>query len=440
MSERRFNFEEFYISIIKSIDTIRSKKNGEFVESRIDAFYRALGLPAISINNKIPKDDLHNYNIYPDYTENDNKRKTNVIARQQEIFNNQKFTLNDEIGNYLKSQNLSIKDSVNDSNARANSKILPLYSNAEKEVWPKSNRVCAAFADENDIVADGGKVRYKRPFIESVITIRLKVSGLNRYNDFGNATQVVEDNLSELSKYTLSKLDDLKSCIDTVLLKAIQNANLARKNTGVDISPLNNTSGIDQNPMVAEGQTFGEIDKKKKMIEAQMIRNRARMAIFDFDDTLKNDGDNSSLKNMTGPMFSGDILNIAIGEEIDQEELDNVNMQLKKNENILKVAYTDVDSIIGKYSGLSGVDIIAIILGLFKLEEKYLVGLLNDTGRENLVKIKGAAATKDAATIPDSIGKLEELVMEIIDDISTDISKTKPKDKLANKEQSKQTK
>src|SRR5574343_935332 len=65
-----FNFKEFATNMIKTIDGIRSfgrDSSNTPIESRINAFYRALGIPAVLENteNGRPIDNKNNGNAFP---------------------------------------------------------------------------------------------------------------------------------------------------------------------------------------------------------------------------------------------------------------------------------------------------------------------------------------------------------------------------------------
>jgi hypothetical protein len=435
MAGRRFDFKSFYTSIIQAIDTIRSRKDGKFIESRIDAFYRALGLPAVSINETIPI-GRHNNNLFSEYTETDNTRKTNIFMRKHETFISKKIT-DEEQEQYTKIQpSQAIKASIDTENARRDSKLFPMYSNADIEIWPRDSRIASAFVENKFLSEDRGRIQYKRPFIETIISIKLVISGLRRYGSFNESASIIEEEIIETGVDAWHKLEDLKYTVDDVLFDAIKKANDVKKKTGRTVVPERDT-GVNQNPQIAEGQTLGELDKKKQEIEATILKNRAKISIFDFDDTFKNDGTNSSLKNMTGPIFSGNIMDVVVGEEVNKEELENTEEELKKSEKLLKDAYREIDSILGMNSGLSGVDVFAVILALFRLDNDHLVGLLNDRGQKNLAAIKSESVIRTAKSMSESVAKLEEEVTNIINEIEKEILTSQPKEKSGRKKKKK---
>ena len=80
------DFVKFSINATKIIDEIRStgadpknlnNNSAMATESRINAFYRGLGLPAIRINENLEIDESNNGNLFPNTPGNANKRTIN---------------------------------------------------------------------------------------------------------------------------------------------------------------------------------------------------------------------------------------------------------------------------------------------------------------------------------------------------------------------------
>src|SRR5690349_21234675 len=164
-----FNFEEFAVAAIKSIDEIRSYgKDGSNtpIEPRINAFYRAIGLPtAIPLDPEPPKMNSGNTfspNLlgYEQYTSAFSVRK---FAFKREI-------IQEEIDQFLLFNQNHFSDSIKDITEpgyRQRGVLFPMVVDGAINIFPQEKRVADAFQTDSQLLV--GTVKYRRPLIEAIV-------------------------------------------------------------------------------------------------------------------------------------------------------------------------------------------------------------------------------------------------------------------------------
>ena len=108
-----FDFEKFAVSIISIVDSLRSKGRvgaKASVESRINAFYRAIGLPAVitSVNEETKEikkvDDFNNGNLSPEEQLPGHLYATDLLSREN---NSRSPVSDDEVMTFLDKNKLN---------------------------------------------------------------------------------------------------------------------------------------------------------------------------------------------------------------------------------------------------------------------------------------------------------------------------------------------
>jgi len=175
-----FKFEEFAVQAIKIIDSVRSHgltSNEKPTESRINAFYRAIGLPA-TVPANVGKEDSSNTNPFVI----DEKNNGNVFDENQLNYDNYRLLLEqreaafrlpitqEEAKSFLDINTNGLIDGLTStktdgSNKRTKSRLrgvlFPMVVNGALPVFPQSRRISNAFPENNtddDII-------YHRPLI-----------------------------------------------------------------------------------------------------------------------------------------------------------------------------------------------------------------------------------------------------------------------------------
>ena len=205
-----FNIQTFGINTIKSIDGIRAYTSSGSVsstESRINALYRAIGLPSILNGNisttGIAIDPVNTANTFDikELNDFDTANITQILAnretscyisatnQEQQLFldNN---TLQLSCGIPIFSNGNIIPNIAQTKQLRQRGILFPMVVNGSLSVLPTNNRLAGAFLSDNDIVINN--IQYNRPFIETIISISLRGTGIAATQ----AIKAIQDNLN----------------------------------------------------------------------------------------------------------------------------------------------------------------------------------------------------------------------------------------------------
>jgi len=114
-----------------------------------------------------------------------------------------------------------------------------------------------------------------------------------------------------------------------------------------------------------------------------------------------------------------------------------LNYQQNKIEDEIKQVFRTMDLVLGTFSGISGIDILVVIIALFELDDTYLTGLLNEESKDRLKAVKGEnlPAVTGAKGVSESINKLQTEITKIFDELTEYIKVTKHDEKIRNKEE-----
>lgn len=437
---KHFNFEGFSVNIIRSIDGIRSKgKEGtkEPKESRINAFYRGLGLPAV-INSVLKKKTENNEDRDPDAKNNGNE----VTSPTYESFEGalaERMTAAvttpspELINQFLDDNRHSILDSLGQDNGGAKNRpsgiLFPMVVDGTIEIFPQSKRVGPAFSTDSELTYKKG-AQYNRPLIETIISIRLKGIGVGDAAKDGTARDsfiaagAFETMIEDLVNIYLSSLN----IIGDRLEKAANQASNSRKKVGLNV--IAKVANIAQaNPEEAPSEEKkGELDRQKERQQAEADIRRALTALLDFDDTYGRETANT--RNVkAGYMASTAIFNIISGsskgtaedttskKSPKEKDTQDVDQSIEEHTAKLKQAYRTLDLTLGTFSGISGLDILVVITALFTISLDDLIGLLNEQSRENLRKAK-AEGVPQGSDVSSAISALEDAVKNIFNEIN----------------------
>lgn len=436
-----FNFREFAIECIKTIDSIRSvgKTNANPpIESRINAFYRALGLPAINLSKKptTAVGSQNNGNLFELSDLGLDQTSQEILKLRQRNVAYLKPVKQDEIDNFLDINDVKIDQGVNsedNSNLRDRGTLFPMIVNNEIPIFPRDRRVGPAFSKDKDLKDD--KIYYKRPLIETIISLKLKAEGLSNSTNQNKITLAVQKEVEKIGGEVLETLKESKNSIGEILKKSIDNLCKARKQHAANIRVIANSAPT-QNPVTTvSDKKQGELDRKLKKQQYELETIKARLMIFDFDDTFGDDSANSITKNLKEPVLANSLIYVSINTlQISKAEKETLK-KINKQKAIIKKAFRDVELILGTFSGLSGVDVLAVIIALFELDTGVLISLLNKKNRLNLKNNKGEDKVNGTdVSVSAALKQLEKKVTEVMKEISTEVYHTKYNSSEAKKE------
>lgn len=406
-----FDFTKFTIDAIRSIDEIRAlnatpQNTGspvEKTESRINAFYRALGLPAFG--------QIYNYNNGNLF---DTELPNNTLAKLDA--RNILFSANipeDTVQGLLDYNKFHVDDGL--LGLRTRGILLPMMVNGNIHVFPQQNRVGGAFnALDDDLVIDD--VQYKRPLIELITLLRLRNDGVsdntieqNVVNDF-SSLDVGDDffsgaNFNALTAQIIVNLLKVVQTLPKFINKTVKEINSIRAEVRNNFKPVIANLPSAQ-PIESSSFNDGATDRIKALQQETSDQNNALFALLSFDDTITSGQEIT--KNAKNAILANSVINmIGFSESDEIKELQNTLDKEKKLLSRLKVLQQKVDTILGIYSGISGIDILLVITALFLINQEDLLGLLNAEALDRLSALKGGTSFTPVSNVFDSISALE---------------------------------
>lgn len=454
-----YSFDElsFMRNIFQRIDTTRSdftsrpgevfvkmegKAGREHSESRINTFYRMIGLPAIRstefLNNKnIALFDLKNplsqwqtlnyvdSNIFPEKDEVLQELAVRESDLQKKL--NSAFYTADQM-NKMVQEPLALDSAVFGVSERRNS-VFPLFVNADIPIFPLKKRVAPLFYNKDYIISASDGVRLPRPFLESVIYMRTKVFGnsfpsdfeldlittteqfvTKFYTQFDNALLNTEEQINSL-------INGSRTLIETKLkLALIQGLRSAAVNYASVIKNVKSVSSkaffipqATETPQEGSNNNLensqpnlaieGSLDKLIRDLELKVLEKASLINLFPTNEITKLDAKYREeqglvLKNIMNDAFSSDFNSILLSDlEIDRQRLsektgerDRVFQQVNQLKELIQY-YS------GEGVGLSVFDVLCVFLALFKVDLGIVVGLLNAPAKERLAKNRFYAVT-----------------------------------------------
>ena len=435
MSARKFDFNDFSISAIKTIDSIRSKGTTgsvDPVESRINAFYRAIGLPSVSIadsfgqqeESSVLLDSNGNYFEPGQFTVTEVQRNAIVVRRLSYLSNID----NEKINNFLDYNRDEINSSISTKQGKKRKRgtLFPMLVDADTVIWPIDRRVGQAFSLTFELTRD--RVVYYRPLIETILSIKLKGQGIFNTQEQSRVSLTLTQTLEVISKDIQDLLEDMKYYIGDVMQQTVDSVGRARRMTGLNVKPAI-YSIPQENPITLSGGTrTGELDTQLLNQQNELSKKESRLAIFDFEDVVSA---RDTSKNIQVSLLSNNILNIIVNDSDIKKGIKETEYRLEKQERVIKQAYKNMELLLGSYSGISGTDILSVIIAMFTVEVDVLVGLLNPVGKRRLKRQTGY--TSNAYSAVNAVGKLEEKVGEIIDSINEEALKINYNEKMTKK-------
>lgn len=411
-----FKFKEVATKAVNVIDSIRSRgKSGSRlqVESRMGAFYRALGLPAVSGNQENDeRDPLGVDNVFGSDDLDIKNFKSALDIRKAICF----LPVNiDDRNNFLYHHTKKPSDGLkSDDDATVHTPsgrtgaLFPFVANGDSDIYPQNRRVRGAFFEDKDLTIGG--VKYSRPLIETIILMKLKGEGVSNSSTTavigqgGPLSALIDDLTKNLEKSILS--------IPRLISKA--NLELERSTVETKINILPSACNIaEENPEseIINDDHPGALDKTMSEQKQVSALNTAMLSLFEFDDNIGN-----GVNNMRAGLLASEVLlsSAAVQDselaEINTEEAEAKQELAKKK---IKEAFQILDLSLGTFSGISGIDILIIITSLMKMSVSDLLGLINEDALKRLRVMKGKSIAPVVSEVNFALGKLTENVEEM---------------------------
>lgn len=441
-----FDFETFAVSTIQFIDSIRSFERvaNAPTESRINAFYRAIGLPAVvrddkskekSGKKKTPSlnlpDKFNNGNIF-DSGDLSYKTYENAFFVRQDKFS--ESIKEEEIDQFIDTNTKSIKNSIKEVGGRTRGILFPPVVDGAIHIYPQDRRIAGAFMSRQE--STHSKIAYTRPLLETIIFIRLKgenVVDKSKQSDLSLSFQ--SESLENLNKIAFDRLSNTLSNLGQKIENIGKKSGALRKKSGLRVVPT--VANIaQQNLEVREPETNanrGELDIREINLQNKISIQQAVTSLFEFNDVI-NKTDTKSLRDSA---LSSQLLSILSPENEGSDTkkaLKSVKEQKEKAKTEAKALARLIDLLYGEFSGLSGIDVLAVIISLFNMTLEELVGLLNQESKDRLAKLKGSdlPAIKNATSVTVSIDALKREMSIIFDEVDVFMKRRKHKEKRKN--------
>lgn len=426
-----FDFGKFAGDALRSVDRIRSLAanprniNGnsqEPIESRINALYRAIGLPAITSDaSKFPS---NNGNVHDIVMTEDLRRQ---FSNREQDFS---ASIDDDVvESFLDGENdLSIKDSIEFRSSgtiqnpkRRRGSLFPMYVFGDVGVFPQDRRVAGAFFTTSNVIIDGTK--YERPMLELIVLLRLRGDGVQD----GSLQQQLNEEFSEslgegfvdTTNLNLITFEIIRQLLQTtlnikdVVRKTVQD--LGRIRTQIRTIYEDQRANVpDQQAVTKSTSGLGTSEKQRSAQVSEQARKDSLLTLLEYDDTLSNG--QLTTKNMKDAWLANSVLDLLTTDSqrigVSSRESEKAALKLEK---LNRAQHRKLDLLLGTFSGLSGLDVLVIITALFSITQADLLGLLNDEAFDRLRKIKGERFSASRSPVTSSVSALETKVTEIYD-------------------------
>ncbi len=446
-----FNVEDFVDRIYNTIDSYRSQvglQTGVVLEhptdgtggknqaeSKINCFYRLLGLPAVrsDITDKsvelgsLSQHDTLNY--FPDFKINGTSVSAAVTQREEL----QSLPIDIQQSIDVIRDVLSYDAALKPNNRRES--IFPMVVSAAIPIFPLARRTAPLFYP-GEFTVDGKSIKLTRPFIEHVIYIRTKASAGGGDESLFNSLQAEVNNANfTLDPSLKGKLLELR--IVSKLIKSLRSIAHSWIVVGEDIKKLqkdvqfipapktnpqeragNVTLPADSTITVQDITEQGlettiaklkeQLAKEESLLNSlpsESIKSADRIRRIEQDQPNLNIVDDAMISEFQSLiMFERDAVNEQLKEALDKKA--RLLNQFEKARKLL--VYLN-----GETTGLSIIDIVCVLLALFTVELDVLIGLVNEKSRKYLLETDNFYRSQNPAS-SDATAKNESNIDKIL--------------------------
>lgn len=397
-----FNYIAFAERVIDYLSLIQSDgtTGGQKAESKVNALYRMIGLPAVKEKSS-KTGGIHRYNVFnvikePTPDTPGDKKYTEKLAKRDAGCNLP--VSNEEASEFLNSSDYSFSSSIAENKSekvkpRIRGTMFPLVVNGNIPIFPLTNRIAGAFMSKNDPRRMAGTFSMPSPLLETIILLSLQkdnvpVSTLSFENKVGFG-YVISEVTNNIRGAILSPV--------ILLEKTIREINRIKAKTSVNISSYVALS-IKNNNIIGQDDLVAQKIKEKENSRSALIT--------------------SSGIDTSG--FVGIFLDAVVqkaGTKVEEREIkDGSDVERKNKDTVIKLE-KELNYILGTFEGISGTDVLIIILALLSLSTSDLISLLNEESKENLRSVlgdgaKGIISSASNVSVESTISKLEGIVKD----------------------------
>lgn len=453
-SLNNFDIIEFAKSILTEVDSVRSfssagldeKTQQEFnipTESRVNAFFRLIGLPMfISIEKKGNKQDsgikpgkqhISSGFFGPKF---DNYTVKNIKTLERELVNREQTLSDRENSIGTEEMNRAMSDALKTSmpivpnydgkvgvggtyERKIFKKLFPLVVSYEEDILPKRNEVSRPFVTNENLQQITNNNPLKVPFIETVVRIRLmfcdnaktpneekkivdvtnsvkSTIGETLYKDISSDNQNILNSLNGfglLEQHIINKffvalyqLANTWTRLQTeqeVLYKQIQYS-ISIKTTSAKRSVFGKRAIVSADILSGKNSTTAQELKK---LNEKLAEEEALLSILLPSNDVIRETNNKTANNRNSSLSA---LTDSFAQVLNHK-MEQLRKQIKKIESeiLRRVQEAEslrvrLDMITGEFTGLSIVDVMAVITALFMIDKRDLVALLDEHVKEDM--------------------------------------------------------
>lgn len=442
-----FDIIDFAKKILNEVDQIRSYEFGQAdddtgqkehkpVESRINAFFRLIGLPmfvSIEKKNKNNKSttsgDLSGErSLSPGYY---GGKFAQYILQNTEKDEDFSFSLAEREYNLLDRENKAGTKDMDDAMTQAMRFAIPLCPNVEGivgpdgfllsydykksvapagkrkvfkklfplatsyiKVTPIKNETARPFLQYTQDQMPDSQTILPKPFIETVVRIRL-VTFCNAENSAGNLkAKNIQD---EINKYFSSATKEqpiysgnkLENSILSRLVSSLPQ--LAKKwndllksqeflyqqlKCAISVRTVSSQNSFGKKTTAAEIVVNPDSKYAKQLIILQknLAKDQAMIALLPSNDIIFGKAKNTAFTSLIEPLSKL----IAPDMEDTQSKIEKIEDDIKKTSQQMEKLRVELEMMTGEFTGLSVIDVVALIISLFIIDKADLIALLDE--------------------------------------------------------------
>lgn len=425
---------------------------GISTESRLNTFLRLLGFPATRdeslLNKAITDEDIRNakrirtanafsqdntLNYIPNLLNIDNKI-TAFAFRARQSFSTEAVT--GEQFNRLLEDPLEFNASINGTTRRTS--LFPLAVDATIPIYPMVRRV-APFFNNGDATIAGE--RLSRPFIEHIIYIRAKdlnsdevvINDLKQsIDDVLPDSLLVENVLNSLNPSAV-ELYITRKFIQTIkrlvidYQAAVNNAKKAIAEIKFLPSFVAYPDERSKTDISSGGDVTGyPLDEKIQSLERALREKESMVFLLPTEFINRSDRDRRTggeveIHNFKDDIFMSNFTDLITYEaESIRNDLNIAKGERQRKVQIIEKAKRDLMYFTGEFTGLSIFDVVCVLYGLFTVDLKYVVSLLNKDALARFIADPYFATTTTNGTIRVFKSLSDILPGDVLNDPSTE--------------------
>jgi hypothetical protein len=422
---------------------------GGIGETKLNAFYRMIGLPAATdpaFVHQHRRDGEFKTYISQDGTLNYFHSLYNSEELDREVF----LQIRERNGRLVEPPDparfaeFMFKPENISAGVKSNSKrtsLFPLVVDAAVPVFPLTRRLAPSFQhtiNGEDYIPMGSKARLSRPLIDNIFYMRVKTinntEGVEKLKAqlqsliSASGVSVKEAQFTFVDLAILTKLLQILKSLATKFEEARKEVQGLSTQIAFVPTPVSNPQmrSAQSTTIKAETKIYA-LDQEIALIKAEIANQNAIAFMLPTEQVKRREEIRRLEHGVSTSNIVPDVL-VAQLNSLITYEVEELNRKLQEKQHEKDEKLTRVEQLkqqlmyyTGEFSGLSIFDVICIIYGLFAIETKYLLGLLNEDAQKRLKEdefFRPPDSTIEAlfnttpATVAESLKALEEKVIE----------------------------